>query len=264
MKTVYQAANALEAHMLQEVLRQQEIPSELQGEHLPGAIGELPAAGLVRLVVEDHEYARAKAAVERWEATEAVATPEVARPSCHKFTAAILGMLVGIAITYALLRVPATQGGNDFNGDGILDERWKFSAGGTWLGTQVDRNFDGKIDYVLHVDERGHPESAEADNDFDTKFETRDFYNLGQIDRSEVDTDKDTVKDLKLFYKHGVLEKAEYINPYTALPARVEHLALGGVVAAEIDSNNDGKLDTRLIYSPLLEVIRSEQIESLP
>lgn len=262
MKTVYQAANALEAHMLQEVLRQQEIPSELQGEHLPGAIGELPAAGLVRLVVEDQEYARAKAAVEHWEATEVVATPEAEQPpATGKLAAAILGMLVGIAATYAFVRVPATQGGYDFNGDGILDERWKFSAGGAWLGTQVDRNFDGKVDYVLHADERGHSKSAEADNDFDTRFETREFYNLGQIERSEVDTDKDTVKDLKLFYKHGVLEKAEYINPYTALPARVEHFALRGVVAAEIDSNNDGKLDKRLIYSPLLEVIRSEQIE---
>lgn len=63
MKLLHQPANAVEGHMLADLLRQQGIASTLLGEHLQGAIGELPAAGLVRLMVaeEDHETTRAPA-----------------------------------------------------------------------------------------------------------------------------------------------------------------------------------------------------------
>ncbi|MFN0315349.1 MAG: DUF2007 domain-containing protein, partial [Burkholderiales bacterium] len=66
MKTAYEAANAVEAHMIQDVLRREEVEAEIHGEFLPGAVGELPAAGLVRVVVADEDYARAREVIGRW------------------------------------------------------------------------------------------------------------------------------------------------------------------------------------------------------
>jgi tRNA nucleotidyltransferase/poly(A) polymerase len=45
MKTIYQAVNAIEAHMLRDLLAQEGLSPVIQGEHLQGAVGELPAAG---------------------------------------------------------------------------------------------------------------------------------------------------------------------------------------------------------------------------
>lgn len=68
MKLLYQAANAVEAHILQGYLQQEGLNVLVLGEYLQGAIGELPAAGLVRLMVEDDQYDTARAAIARWEA----------------------------------------------------------------------------------------------------------------------------------------------------------------------------------------------------
>ncbi len=70
MKTLYEPSNALEAHMLHDLLQQEGIPSRVDGAYLQGAVGELPASGLVRLVVEDNDYEQARAVILRWEATE--------------------------------------------------------------------------------------------------------------------------------------------------------------------------------------------------
>lgn len=68
MKTVYKAGNALEAQMLLDLLKQDGITAHIRGAHLQGAIGELPAAGLVRLEVLEDDHARAREVIDRWEA----------------------------------------------------------------------------------------------------------------------------------------------------------------------------------------------------
>ncbi|MGF6213401.1 DUF2007 domain-containing protein [Comamonas sp. 4034] len=67
MRSVYEPSGAIQAHVLQDVLRQHGIASHVQGEHLQGAIGELPAGNLVRLLVADGDFAAARRAVEEWE-----------------------------------------------------------------------------------------------------------------------------------------------------------------------------------------------------
>ena len=59
MKRVFQAANAIEAHMILHLLQQSGIPGHVEGEYLQGGIGELPAAGLVNVVVADEQAERA-------------------------------------------------------------------------------------------------------------------------------------------------------------------------------------------------------------
>ena len=83
---------------------------------------------------------------------------------------------------------------------------------------------------------------------------------LGNVERSEVDTDGDTLPNLRPRFRSGILDSTEYINPNTGFPFRVEHYSIRGLASAEIDTNNDGKLDQRLIYSPTLEIVRTEPI----
>jgi hypothetical protein len=72
MRTLYEASSAVEAHLLKDLLAQEGVPASIHGEFLQGAMGELPAAGLVRLMVADEHYAAGRAVIERWEAAAPV------------------------------------------------------------------------------------------------------------------------------------------------------------------------------------------------
>ncbi len=264
MKTLYEASSAVEGHMLQDLLRQEGISARLDGAFLQGAMGGLPATGLVRLVVDEADYEKGRAIVERWEAAEPLAepTPTAAHKSSGRLLAALMGLLVGVAGTYAFLRSPMAVNGIDHNRDGILDEQWKFSPSGAVLETSADRNLDGKVDYVLHYDQRGHMETAEIDDNFDGKFESTYHYRFGNIASTTTDTDGDGFADMHSYFKHGVLATTKYMNTRTGLPLRVEHIQLGRVVSAEVDSDRNGTLDKRLTYSVSAEVTQSEDIAS--
>jgi Putative prokaryotic signal transducing protein len=67
MKTVCEASNVIEGHLLLGLMRQQGLEAQLLGEHLQGAIGLLPVSGLLRLVVDDADLERAQALVRAWE-----------------------------------------------------------------------------------------------------------------------------------------------------------------------------------------------------
>ena len=263
MKTVYQAANAVEAHMLCDLLKQEGIVAHIHGEALQGAIGELPAAGLVRLVVEEPDYAEARELIERWDAAQPAQEPERARqPRSRAFVVFMLGLLLGAGAVYAFVRSPVSTDGIDHNRDGVLDETWTYSARGTMLKTQIDRNLDGKVDYVAYFDARGQIESAESDDDFNGVFETRSHFRFGNVETVETDTDGDGYRDLRTLFSHGVVASTEFLNPATGLPLRVEHFRLGKMIDAEIDTDQDGVLDTRVVYTALGDVRATEAIRS--
>ncbi|WP_284618922.1 putative signal transducing protein [Aquabacterium humicola] len=266
MKTVYEAANAIEAHMLQDLLRQQGIFTRLDGEFLGGAIGELPAGRLVRLVAEDEQVAAARAAIERWEATQ-VDEPSAApahRPggrSGRAWTAAALALAVGIGGSWAFFRAPATVDGIDHDRDGVLDERWTYSPAGTLVEARIDRNVDRKADLIQRYDRRGQIASAEADDDFDGTFETRLRYERGNVISGETDTDGDGLPDLLTFYEHGVLKSQDFIDARSGRVLRREHLRLGRVESTELDGDGDGRLDTRLHHDRSGAVTRTQRID---
>ena len=68
MKSVFDASNNIEAHMVMHQLQQAGIKAEIVGEFLQGAIGELPAAGNVRVVVKETDVEAAKQVISDWEA----------------------------------------------------------------------------------------------------------------------------------------------------------------------------------------------------
>ena len=58
MRTVYEASNSIEAHILQGFLMQEGIATQVVGAYLQGGMGELPAQGFVRLLVGEDDYER--------------------------------------------------------------------------------------------------------------------------------------------------------------------------------------------------------------
>ena len=66
MKTVLHALDALEANMIKGLLESEGIESSILGEYLQGGIGELPANGLIRVVVSEEDYEAASAIIENW------------------------------------------------------------------------------------------------------------------------------------------------------------------------------------------------------
>jgi hypothetical protein len=260
MKTLYEAANAIEAHMLLDLVKQEGIEAQIQGEALQGAMGEVPMNGLVRLVVPDEHYDAARTVIDRWERTE-VPAPLPKPPSRSAgVRMLLLGLVIGVGGTYAAYRAPVTTDGIDHDHDGVLDEKWTYSPNGMPLKMEADRNFDHKTDYIAHYDQRGLIESAESDDNFDGVFETKQGYRNNNVEVVETDTDGDGYADLRTRYAHGVVDTVEYINPTSGHPLRVEQYKLGVLQFADVDTDKDGKVDTRIRYTPLAEVASREPL----
>lgn len=83
MKTLYEAASLVEAHLLKDLLAQEGVPAVIHGEFLQGGMGELPAAGLVRLMVDDHHYGAGRAVIERWEVGAAGDIADASQQAVH-------------------------------------------------------------------------------------------------------------------------------------------------------------------------------------
>lgn len=262
MKTIYEASNAVEAYMLLDLLKQEGITAYMRGAHLQGAIGELPAAGLVSLEADESDYATAREVIQRWEAIQPDdASTRNQTPSPSKGWRYLLaGVLLGGFFTYLAFRLPAAENGNDHNQDGVVDEKWTYSLNGTLLKHEVDRNLDGKIDFRGGYDRRGLMDKTESDDNFDGVFESWTRYQGSNAQLSEVDTDADGYPDLRWIFKSGVLTAAEYMDPTTGRVLRLEQLSLGKLASAEVDTDKDGVLDTRLIYDKLGAVITTEKI----
>ena len=266
MRSVYEPSSAIQAHLLQDVLRQHGIASHVQGEHLHGAIGELPAGSLVRLLVDEADYAAARRALDDWEQAEpmdedelaskdrsaqAAAAPDQtthARPRLQPLWWALGGAGCALLLQWGLTGLPVRSDSTDYNGDGVADEQVKMNALGNALQMTSDRNFDGKIDLRQEFDRTGKPLSAEADDDFNGTMETRWRYRQGNLEQTEVDTDGDGYPDLRSYYDYGVLQRTVYIHRNTGKPVRVEHYRLGKLQRVQLDTNTDGALDTEQLY----------------
>lgn len=263
MKTLYEAGSAIEAHMLADLLKQEGLTAHIHGESLQGAVGEIPASGLVRLVVADEDHAAARAVIDRWEATQVEPTPRAAPAPARGsrgWAGLALGLVIGVGATYAMYRAPARSDGVDYNRDGELDETWTFSPNGMPLQMTLDRNLDRKVDYIARYDARGHLASAESDDNFDGVFETQQWLKNGNVEMTLSDSDGDGYPELRSTFTHGVLDTTETINPASGKPLRVEHYTLGVLKYADVDTDKDGQLDTRLRYTPLAEVVSREPL----
>ncbi len=259
MTPLYQASNAVEAYMILHLLEQKGLSGRVDGEYLQGGIGELPAAGLVRVMVADQDYAAAKAIVDEWDAAQPrqvqVSAPATGGRRLGVFAA---GVIAGLICAYGYYRTPVTTDGIDHNFDGVPDEHRTYSPAGRPVKTEADRNLDGKVDYITAYGSNGILESAVSDDDFNGRFESRLTFRAGQLYRRETDTDGDGFHDLRSSYRHGVLQSVEYLHPGSGLPRRIEYFRLGKLHAEERDTDKDGRMDTRILYNAGGEAVASE------
>ena len=68
MRIVYQAENILDAHLVRGALEHQGVRAYVAGEYLTGAIGQLPACGLVAVMVDERDIDVARDVIEALEA----------------------------------------------------------------------------------------------------------------------------------------------------------------------------------------------------
>ena len=63
MRSVYEAANLIDAHLVRQALEAEGIPAFVRGEALTGGIGELDVFGLVGVMVPDAAWPQAREVV---------------------------------------------------------------------------------------------------------------------------------------------------------------------------------------------------------
>ncbi len=103
MKTLYQASSALEAHMILNLLETEGISGRIDGEFLQGGVGELPAAGLVRVMVAEDDYQAAKEIVNEWEASQPPQSgDQLSAERVRKFPIFLAGIAVGFLLAMLL------------------------------------------------------------------------------------------------------------------------------------------------------------------
>lgn len=287
MRTLYEAANAIETHLLQDLLRREGFSPGVHGSFLQGALGDLTASGLVRIVIPEEEYAAAREFVLEWEKRQRLqADPamfgeedELERegdkgsgdeqapggrgmplPKGKAVMVFLCGLALGMVGSTIYFRASVSSRGVDHNGDGVPDEAWTYNSRGHAESAKIDRNLDGKVDAIAKYDGAGNMIEYSSDDDFDGVFESEIRYKAGYAELERVDTDGDGFADLVNTYDRELPVTSEFVNPESGLPLRIEHWKLGKLRYADVDTDKDGDLDVRVFYSSLSEEIKRQPI----
>ena len=70
MKCVYEATQNAEAHIIKHLIERAGLFATVYGEYLQGGVGELAASGLLKVMVNAHDYTEAKSIVKTWDDAE--------------------------------------------------------------------------------------------------------------------------------------------------------------------------------------------------
>jgi hypothetical protein len=98
MKCAYEATHSVEGHMVANMLEQHGIDARVAGEHLSSGVGELPATGLVRVMVDAADEARALEIIREWEAMSSPASDLTISKRSFAPAWFALGLVAGAAI----------------------------------------------------------------------------------------------------------------------------------------------------------------------
>lgn len=248
--------------MLADLLDQQAITAQIDGEYLQGGVGELQAHGFIRVMVEDKFYENAKQIVTEWESAQPdQKPPEKRKPKLStRGLEFIAGLIIGIGSMFWAYNSPVTKEGIDYDGDGINEEIWIYKDG-RLNRSEIDQNRDGNMDYITTYSRRSLASSAKVDINFDGVFETTIKYREGLPHIEESDSNQDGNIDLKTYYKSGVIDQAHIFGNNSASPIKIQKFKMGKLVSAEFDSNGDGVLDVVYEYDFFEEVAKRYQKE---
>jgi len=259
MKLLYSAANSIEAHMILNMIEQAGYKGRIDGEYLQGGLGELPALGVVRVMIDESDFMAAKEIVDKWDIQQPVSTPTSPLKEKSPFMLVVGSFIGGILSAAIYYNTPVNVDGVDYNADGKLDERW-FYTNSLPSKTEVDRNLDGKIDFIQDYDRKGLLLSAEFDDNSDGIFESEAYYKDGNIVWQTIDTTGDGFNDYKVKFKFGILNTISFIDQKSKKIIKTQHYELGKLKSTEIDTNSDGELDTRIRYDLIEEISNISKI----
>ncbi len=264
MKNVFDAENALEAHMIVHLLERSGIEANVVGEHLQGGIGELPASGNIRVVVEPDDVRAAREVIAEWEASRRIEPSTETKATRKNPYPGVIAFFSGVGIASAFLlwvyNSPVSTRTADYNRDGYADE-WVYWRANHLSRVDVDRNHDGEVDSRYDYSVRNSVETAEFDNDFDGAFEYVSQYRYAQPRLDEIDVDGDGKPDRRYHYVHGVLTKIEMFRPSTRSVRKSQTYEKGvKLIEARWDSDDDGVLDTLITYGPFEEELERSRI----
>lgn len=235
--------------MIANLLQQYEVPSQIEGEYLQGAVGELQAVNIVRVVVDDELSDKAKAIIHEWESSQPASTESVnIVKTSSKFALGIfIGLFIGVASMFWAYNSPVTYNGIDYTGDGVNDEKWTYKDG-RMARAEIDTNFDGKIDLVMEYDRKGLAEFAKADLNFDGVYETQYSYKDGNVDLQKSDYDGDGMKDYIVHYKYGLFDKVEIGTGKLSAARKLQSYKMNKLILSDYDSDGDGVYETHHEY----------------
>lgn len=269
MKQVYEAANITDAHMIRDLLVQAGIPAHLHGEYLQGALGELPVGGMIFVQVPEAHAGRARQIIDDWtqatpdplddDMSASLATVDRARPSPLRTIAVFgFGIAIGAVATWSQLRGPETAQTADRNGDGSADE-WFYYSGDQLLRVENDRNRDGTADSTTYYDRDGAAQRAEDDDDFDGRREAIHRFRDGLWMETTVDDNGDGSPEYRAEAAAGVVYLEEWLDRSGAVIKNVFHTR-GRPSRSDLDTDGDGRLDTRRHFDARAEIVRREPL----
>ncbi|WP_188152230.1 DUF2007 domain-containing protein [Teredinibacter waterburyi] len=69
MIKIYDATNALEAHLILDKLEHAGLSGQVNGEYLQGGVGELQAIGIVQVMIDEDDYQQGLDVIKEWESS---------------------------------------------------------------------------------------------------------------------------------------------------------------------------------------------------
>ena len=251
--------------MISHLLQQAGIQSRVLGEYLQGAVGELPAAGLVRVTVDDAVEQEAREVIRAWELARPAVSPALdsaqtavspSRRWGSTLGSGVLGLLIGAMLTWLALRTPGSESEMDFDADGVIDQRDVY-AGAARLRSELDRNADGRVDATFGYRD-GLTVLAREDADFDGRFETEYDYARELPVQSRTDVEGNGSVDIRCRFSAGVLVRCEYLAAGERV-VKVEEFRAGRLFATARDSDGDGTLNVRVAFDAMGEPVSESQ-----
>ena len=158
----------------------------------------------------------------------------------------LIGMFVGMVLSFFYYQSPITENGIDYDGDGVPDEWWVYKNGHFAEG-RIDRNLDKEIDNYYYYDHKGLLKNSKSDDNFDGVFESESKYKNNLPVWTKMDTTGDGYKNQHIIFKNGVLNRVVFSNADKKI-TKISYYHKLRLSHSESDTDGDGKTDLRIEY----------------
>lgn len=253
MIKVYESSTALEAHMIKNLLENEGISSQIEGEYLQGGVGDLQTMGIIRLLVDDADHTKARTIIDQWEAIQPEPVTHTSKPGFGLIHGLFMGAIVATGACYWVFNSPVTINGADFDNDDFLDEEYIYKDD-RLNEVRIDRNADKIYDDIYYYNIRGVLYASKSDNDFDGIFEAKTKYSNGKTTAYESDRNQNGIIDYRENYQNSALVTVEFMDEASGKIRKRQHYTHDNLTSADLDINMDGEFETHHEYNEIEEI----------